>query len=87
MTRLEIASHLCVITICIAATVLMFEQRRSTAPHALRSKGDVTVNGKAGFFSFFFQAKDRRYRRDEKVKPTRQSLGAAKRPRGELGAE
>ena len=28
--------------------------------YALQAKGDVTLNGKAGFFSFFFQAKDRR---------------------------
>ena len=28
--------------------------------YALWTKGDVTLNGKAGFFSFFFQAKDRR---------------------------
>jgi hypothetical protein len=27
--------------------------------YALQKKGDVTFNGKAGFFSFFFQAKDR----------------------------
>ena len=28
--------------------------------YALWAKGDVTLNGKAGFFSFFFQAKARR---------------------------
>ena len=27
--------------------------------YALWAKGDVTLNGKVGFFSFFFQAKDR----------------------------
>jgi hypothetical protein len=27
---------------------------------ALWFKGDVTLNGKAGWFSFFFEAKDRR---------------------------
>ena len=38
--------------------------------YALRAKGDVTLNGKAGWFSFFFQAKDRREkeRRDRRRK-------------------
>jgi len=42
--------------------------------YALWAKGDVTVNGKAGLFSFFFQAKDRKSKK-------RIDRRAANRPR------
>jgi hypothetical protein len=37
--------------------------------YALWAKGDVTLNGKAGFFSFFFQAKDRRSKKQKEPRP------------------
>jgi len=36
--------------------------------YALWAKDDVTLNGKMGFFSFFFQAKGRKHREEKSLR-------------------